>query len=137
MAELLDWPSLAGWFEWPTLAALREGEKMLRIEELREGDTLVIRAEMPGIDPDKDVEIDVRDQTLEIHAERKEEKTEEAEGMRRSEFRYGRFFRAVPLPSEAKAGDVSAQYKDGILEVRVPCAPQPEEAPKRIPVSRG
>ncbi len=137
MAEWFDWPVLAGWPDWPNLAALREGEKMLRIEEYQEGDNLVIRSEMPGIDPDKDVEIDIRDHTLEIKAERKEETTKEEKGVRRSEFRYGSFFRAIPLPADAREGDIKASYKDGILEVRVPCAPMTQEAPQKIAVARG
>ena len=46
---------------------------------------------MPGIDPDKDVQIHLRDHTLEIRAERKEEETHEEKGTRRSEFRYGTY----------------------------------------------
>jgi HSP20 family protein len=124
------------WLEWPGLAALREGDQMIRIEERRDDDSLVIRAEMPGIDPDKDVEIKVRDHLLEIRGERREEESTEEKGTRRSEFRYGSFFRAVPLPMEAKEGDVQASYKDGVLEVRVPCAPAIEEKPQPIPVTR-
>jgi HSP20 family protein len=135
-ADLFDWPGLTGWFDWPTFTTLREGDSMLRIEETREGDTLVVRAEMPGIDPDEDVEIHVRDHLLEIRAERREEKTTEEEGTRRSEFRYGSFYRAVPLPPDAKEGDVAAAYKDGILEVRVPCAPAGEPSTQRIPIER-
>jgi HSP20 family protein len=114
------WPGrrMTEWVDWPGLIALREGDRMLRIEEFHDGDTLVIRSEMPGIDPDKDVEIDVRDPTLEIKAERRENKTREEKGTRRSEFRYGSFFRAVPLPADATEGDVQASYKDGVLEVR-------------------
>jgi HSP20 family protein len=130
MAEWFDW------LDWPSFTAWREGERMIRIEELREGDALVIRAEMPGIDPDKDVEIKVRDHLLEIRAERREEESTVQKGTRRSEFRYGSFYRAVSLPVEAKEGDVHASYKDGVLEVRVPCAPVVEEAPQRIPVTR-
>jgi HSP20 family protein len=135
-ADLLDWPGVAGWFDWPTFTALREGDRMLRIEETREDDMLVVRAEMPGIDPDKDVEIKVRDHMLEIRAERREEKTTEEKGTHRSEFRYGSFYRAVPLPADAKEGDVHASYKDGILEVRVPCAPTVPEATQRVPIER-
>ena len=131
MAEWLDW------FEWPGFAALREGDRMMRIEERREDDMLVIRAEMPGIDPEKDVDINVREHMLEIRAERRQETTSEEEGAHRSEFRYGSFFRTVPLPAEAKEGDVHASYKDGVLEVRVPCAPAAEPASHRIPVEHG
>lgn len=130
MAEWFDW------LDWPGLGTLRDAERMIRIEELRDGDELVIRAEMPGIDPDKDVEIKVRDHLLEIRAERREEESTEGKGTRRSEFRYGSFYRVVPLPADAKEGDVHATYKDGVLEVRVPCPPQTEQAPQRIPVTR-
>jgi HSP20 family protein len=135
-ADWLERPGWAAWLDWPGLDLLRDGDKMLRIEEYRDGDTLVVRSEMPGIDPDKDVEIDLRDHMLEIRAERREEQTEEHKGTRRSEFRYGSFFRAIPLPMEAKEGDVQATYTDGVLEVRVPCAPSFDEKPHRIPIAR-
>jgi HSP20 family protein len=134
--DRLDRLGWASWLDWPGLDMLRDGDNLLRIEEYRDGDTMVIRSEMPGMDPDKDVEIELRDHMLEIRAERHEEKTEEGKGTRRSEFRYGSFFRAVPLPVEAKEGDVKASYKDGVLEVRVPCAPSFEELPHRIPIAR-
>ena len=57
-------------FDWPLLSTLRETEHMLRVEEFEDNGNLVIRAEMPGIDPDKDVEIHLRNHTLEIRAER-------------------------------------------------------------------
>jgi HSP20 family protein len=124
------------WSDWPGLIAWREADRMLRIEEFHDGDAVVIRSEMPGIDPDKDIEIDVRDHVLEITAERREKKSTEGKGTRRSEFRYGSFFRSVPLPYGAKEADVQASYKDGVLEVRVPCAPTLEETPRHIPIAR-
>jgi HSP20 family protein len=127
---------MADWLDWTGFAAFREGDRMLRIEEYREDDTLVIRSEMPGIDPDKDVEIDLRDHMLEIRAERHEKEVKEEKGTHRSEFRYGSFFRAVPLPDDVKETDVKASYKDGILEVRVPCAASPKETSRRITVAR-
>jgi len=133
---LLDWPGLTGWFDWPTVAATRHGDRTLRIEESFDKDALVIRAEMPGIDPDKDVTIEIQDHTLEIRAERREEQTSEDNGTRRSEFHYGSFYRAVALPADAKDTDVKASYKDGILEVRIPCAPTPEPKRHRISIKR-
>jgi HSP20 family protein len=130
---MTDW---FDWLDWPGLAAFREGDRMIRIEEMRDHDSLVIRAEMPGIDPDKDVDIKVRDHMLEIRAERREEQSTDEKGTRRSEFHYGSFNRTVRLPPEAKEGDVHASYKDGVLEVRVPCAPEIEESTQRIPVTR-
>lgn len=109
---------------------------MLRVEEFRKNVDLVIRAEMPGIDPDKDVDIQVRDHVLEIRAQRTEREEHEDKGEYRSEFRYGSFFRAVNLPTNAKEADVKAGYHDGILEVRVPVAASTESAGTRISVER-
>ena len=116
--------------DWPD----RDG---MRLEELREDDTLVVRAEMPGIDPATDVEITIDDGVLHIRAERREthEESDEKSGRYRSEFRYGTFTRRLPLPPGATEADVQASYRDGILEIRVPVG---EEAPppRRIPIER-
>ena len=92
---------------------------------------------MPGIDPDKDVDIAVADGMLTIQAERREEKKQEGKAGYRSEFRYGMFRRTMPLPAGVKDDDIKASYVDGILEVRVPAAEQPAPAIRKIPVSRG
>ena len=113
-----------------------EGTDMLRVEEFVEGDAAVVRAEMPGIDPDKDVEITVTDNTLRLRAERKEESKSEEKGTYRSEFRYGSFTRTVPLPAGASEKDVKATYKDGILEVRIPIDRKQAEA-KKVKIRRG
>ena len=90
---------------------------------------------MPGIDPDKDVEITVFNHMLHLRAERRSEtKTEDKKGYR-SEFHYGSFARSVPLPVGATDDDVTATYNDGILEVRVPVDDIEADA-KKIPISR-
>ncbi|MCW2622715.1 MAG: heat shock protein Hsp20 [Frankiales bacterium] len=92
----------------------------LRLEEFVESGTAVIRAELAGIDPDKDVTIEVVNGVLEISGHREERSEDVRPHGYRSEFRYGAFRRAVQLPPGATADDVTATYKDGILEVRVP-----------------
>ena len=67
-----DWPVPPRWPDLWRTRLLEEVEPM-RVEEFAEDKTLVVRAEMPGLDPDKDVEIDVSDQTLHIRAERRQE----------------------------------------------------------------
>lgn len=109
----------------------------LRVEEFVDAGALVVRAEMPGIDPEKDVEITVADGVLTITASR-EEKTEHKEkDSYRSEFRYGSFSRSVVLPAGATEEEVTASYTDGVLEVRVPLGEEPKPEPKKIPVTRG
>ncbi len=109
----------------------------LRVEEYVEGDDLVVRTELPGIDPDKDVEISISDGVLDIRAHR--QATTEATGKEgyRSEFRYGSFVRRMPLPSGTKDGDVKATYHDGILEIRLPVGEETKPAVTRVPVMRG
>lgn len=92
----------------------------LRVEEFTEADTFVVRAELAGIDPDKDIEVTVSGRMLHIRAERTEKKENTSKGGYRSEFRYGTFERDVLLPEGVTAEDVAASYADGILEVRVP-----------------
>jgi HSP20 family protein len=118
-----------GW-DWP-------GEDLIRVDEYREGDTEVIRAELPGIDPEKDVELTVGEGMLRISAERRvEEKTEDL-GYVRHELRYGSMRRTLPLPEGVSESDVSATYKDGILEVRVKVPERTETAPTKIAIKKG
>jgi HSP20 family protein len=137
----LDWPD---WFvnrrlfDWPvSLRELMEGpEGTLRVEEFEEGGALVVRAEMPGLDPDKDVEITVSDHVLTIRAERRQQSEVQDKRGYRSEFRYGSFVRSMTLPLGAREDDVQASYTDGILEVRVPISTVAPEA-KKVPIARG
>ena len=122
-----DWPRFRTWFG--------ESPDTMRVEEFTDGTDAVVRVELPGIDPDKDVAITVTDHSLRLHAERREEtKTDDKDGYR-SEFHYGSFTRTVPLPVGATEHDVKATYRDGILEVRVPIDHDTAEA-KKIPVQR-
>ena len=108
-------------------------EELIRVDEFRENGTFVVRAELPGIDYEKDVELTVADGTLRIAAERREEETTEDKTYRRHELRYGSFSRVLPLPEGVTEADVKATYKDGIHEGRFP-VPQPVAATK-IPIS--
>jgi HSP20 family protein len=112
-----------------------ERPQMIRVEEFEEDGAVVVRAEMPGVDPEKDIDITVTGGVLRITAERKQEEKSEDRGYVRSELRYGRFSRSVPLPEGATDADVTATYNNGILEVRMPLA-APKPATK-VPVTQG
>jgi HSP20 family protein len=121
---------------WPeTLLGFPGYLDEFRLEELVSDDELVIRAELPGIDPDKDLHITVSDHMLRVSAERHERKEATEKGKYRSEFRYGTFERRVALPTRVSEHDVKATYEDGILEVRLPIDCKTTEATK-IPVQR-
>jgi HSP20 family protein len=107
----------------------------LRIEEFREGDNLVVKAELPGIDPEKDVEITVTGDVLRVHAKREEKSETTKAGAYRSEFRYGSFERDIVLPQGVDPDAIEATYTDGILTVKVPVPAEKEEAHRVIPVT--
>lgn len=111
------------------------GERMVPVEEFMDEGTLVVRAELPGVDPDKDVEIAVEDGVLTLRAERRQEEVTEMKDGYRSEFRYGSFSRTVMLPAGAGPDDVTATYDDGVLEVRIPM-PAPAAERRTVPVTR-
>jgi len=137
-ANDLDWPT---WFrgrpglDWPSAWAELADEADMRIEEFTDDGQLVVRAEIPGIDPDNDVEITITDHMLNLRAQRRTESTTEDKKGYRSEFRYGSFARSVRLPPGATEEDVRATYTDGILEVRIPIDTAVAGA-KTIPVER-
>lgn len=90
-----------------------------RVEEVIDGKNLMVRAEIPGVDPDKDVEITMADGFLHIHAERREKEEHKDNGNFRSEFRYGSFSRNIPLPDGVKEADIKASYTNGVLHPRM------------------
>ncbi len=112
---------------WPELYDVLEGfplwfgrgaesEITMRVEEFIEDGTCVVRAEVPGVDPMKDIDVAIDDRTISITAERSESR---AEG-KRSEFRYGRLARRLALPTGAQTDRIEALYDKGVLEIRIP-----------------
>jgi HSP20 family molecular chaperone IbpA len=103
---------------------------LLRIEESLTDQEYTLRAELPGTDPDKDVQVTFADGMLTIRAERREEQ----KTAHHSEFRYGAFRRTMRLPANADAEKITATYEKGILTVTVPLT-APAPAGKQIPVA--
>jgi HSP20 family protein len=143
LAELMwsGWPALDElWPSMETMWPLREGAAPsaaapIRIEEAIDGKDLVVRAELPGVDPDKDIEVSVDDGVLTIKAERTFSMGEKEKQTYRSEFQYGSFLRRLRLPTGASEKDVTATYRDGVLEVRLP-APGETSGAQKVPIAR-
>ncbi|HAM02806.1 MAG TPA: heat-shock protein Hsp20 [Acidimicrobiaceae bacterium] len=108
----------------------------IKVEEFVDGDQFVLRAELPDVDPDKDVEVTVSDGMLHIHAERQEKSEHHDKEGYSSEFRYGSLRRSFTLPAGTQEDEVEASYRDGILEVRVPTTGTKASVSK-VPVRRG
>ena len=130
--------------QWPDFPELMQrffeseaAPSWLRVEEFMDDKTLVVRAELPDIDPEKDVEIVVVDGELRIKAEKQARTEHKEKDSYRSEFQYGSFRRTVALPAGTTESDVTATYKDGVLEIRVPVAEPVESAPTKVQITRG
>ncbi|ADG98811.1 heat shock protein Hsp20 [Segniliparus rotundus DSM 44985] len=121
-------PNVADWFDH---ARSFGGNNLLRIEECDHKNKYVVRAELPGVDPEKHVHVTVHGKVLTVTAEREASHKDS----RHSEFHYGSFSRSVNLPVGADTSDVSAKYTDGILEVTVPVQQRQEDQAKQIKIA--
>jgi HSP20 family protein len=101
------------------------------IESHVEDGNLIVKADIPGIDP-KDVSISVTGNQLTIEGERKHEEIKEEKDYFYRELAYGKFSRTMTLPAGAEADKVKATCKDGVLQITMP-APK-ALVPKRIQV---
>lgn len=120
-------------FRW--LAERQHHELPIPVEEYVDGDELVVRAELPDVDPDEDVSMTVSDGVLEITARRRRHKAIEAGHMLRSELRYGTLSRSVRLPGDVAADDIAASYADGMLTIRLPID-RAQAGARRVPIQR-
>lgn len=108
-------------------------EWMPQLEVFQEGDALVVRADLPGIEK-KDVSIEIEDDVLTVSGERSSESRDEREGYFRSERSYGRFARAIRLPEGTDPERCDAKFENGVLELRVPMPEEAQRRAKRIPI---
>ncbi len=112
---------------WP---GLREslGEIAPSIDIYEEGDDVVVKAELPGMKKE-DIEVNLTEDSITISGEKKKEEKLEKKGYYRHERSYGTFARSFGLPSEVNTEEAKAEFRDGILEIRVP---KTEEAKKKV-----
>jgi HSP20 family protein len=103
------------------------------VDILSRDGNLVVRAELPGVDPERDVDIQVADGVLTIRGQRKAEHRDEGANYFRMETSYGAFERSIPLPEGVDPDAIKATHRQGILEVTIPGAARVAPA-RRIPV---
>ncbi|MDR3636380.1 MAG: Hsp20/alpha crystallin family protein [Isosphaeraceae bacterium] len=94
---------------------------------------LVVRADLPGVSKE-DVKVEVTDEALTIHGERKQEHEEKREGYYCSERTHGSFFRSIPLPEGAEGAKATASFRNGVLEVSVPTPKSAQPKPRRVEI---
>ena len=106
---------------------------LIRVEDEVLDGLYTIRAELPGLDPDRDLDITVNQGVLTIKAERTERKTSTT----RSEFAYGCFERSLSLPDGADEDGITADYSTGVLTLTIPVTDSSAPAPRRIGIPNG
>ena len=126
-------PELLDWLESPFMTLRPYLAQPIRVEDFVADGRYVVRAELPGFDPEKEIDVTVGPGFLTIHAER----SDESEGRHRSEFRYGKFTRTVALPADADSEDVTAGCHNGILTVSIGAQERRAEAAPEGPGDQG
>ena len=114
---------------------LRAEREMAAVDVFEKDGSIVVKAEMPGIDPDK-IDVTVVGNELRISGEREEEKEVKEEQYYRSERTYGHIYRALMLPEGCNTEQIAAKAKDGVLEVVIP-KKEPAPVGKKVEVKAG
>ncbi len=100
-----------------------------KIDITENEDKYQVRAELPGVSKD-DITVEIEDRVLNLRGEKKERRDEKLEKGRRLECTYGAFSRSILLPQDADADHVTAEFRDGVLNVGI--AKRPETKAKQI-----
>ena len=133
--------ALRVWDPFSTLPRLerrtRRSYYVPAVDIARDGEDAVLTLELPGVDAEKDVEVEVASGRLTISGKREERTSSENGGTTVRELRYGSFRREFALPEDVKADDVTASYDKGLLEVRITGAARPAVEARKIPVQSG
>ncbi|MDE1464421.1 Hsp20/alpha crystallin family protein [Spartinivicinus poritis] len=95
----------------------------------------VISVEVPGVD-EKDIKLEMRDNTLIISGEKKHKKEEKEEHHYRVERSYGKFQRMLAIPEDANADEIRASFKNGVLSIKLPRKELPESKTKKIEIKK-
>jgi HSP20 family molecular chaperone IbpA len=103
----------ADWFK-PVASGFRPAAEIVK-----DGDDAVVRLELPGVDVEKDVNVEVDKGRLVIHGEHRDARAEEENGRTLQEIRYGSFRRTFQLPAHVTSEAIAASYDAGVLTVRV------------------
>lgn len=130
---------LANFFDEDRWPALTSGHRMAVRWDVSETDNAVkISADLPGL-TEKDIEVTLADGVLTIKGERKSEKETEDKDTHyhRVERSYGSFERAMSLPSDVDEAKISADFKNGVLELVLPKKPEAKKKAKKIQVKSG
>lgn len=122
-------------FEWPSSEPSR-GEWIPFLDVSETKDNIVVRAEVPGMDP-KDIDVSYADGVLTVRGEKKQEKEEKDENYHMMERRYGSFSRSIRLAHEIESDKIKADYKDGVLKISLPKSEEAKKKEVKVAIGHG
>lgn len=93
-----------------------------QIDVHQRGNDLVVHADLPGLKKD-DIRVDIGEDAITLSGERRQEQSSDERGVYRSERSYGSFYRTIPVPEGAMTDQAKASFRDGVLEITMPCPP--------------
>jgi HSP20 family protein len=107
------------------------------VDVVRDGQDVIVRVELPGVDVERDVNIEVDRGKLVLSGERRDEHEDKTEGVLVRELHYGQFRREFALPPGVSPEQVEATYDAGLLDVRVRGVVAPEPTVVKVPITTG
>lgn len=122
----LDWPEMG----WPEKFGL-DGPS---VDIYEEGDSLVVKAELPGVRKE-DLDVKVTGDTITISGEKKKEEDISEKGYHRVERSWGSFTRTLAFPTEVQSAKAEAKFTDGVLEVKVPKTTEARKKERKVKIS--
>ncbi len=121
-------------FSLPTWTEEEQWMTTPRAELTQTDQEVLLKLEVPGMKAE-DLNIEVSKDSISISGERKQEHREEKEGVTRTEFHYGKFHRVIPLPVKIDNTNTTAEYKDGILNLKLPKAEEEKNKVVKVQLS--
>jgi HSP20 family protein len=109
------------------------GGSVPRTDVAETDNAVEVSVELPGLD-EKDIDVSVTEDTLNIKGEKKAEREEKTKGYHLSERSFGSFQRTIPLPRGIKGENAKAEFKKGVLTITLPKTPEAQSKTKRIEV---
>lgn len=125
-------------FDWEPLRRMERASGVMMPDiDVAEGEEAIrVSAELPGME-EKDINVEVTEDTLTISGEKREEREEKDEDHHLSERRYGAFKRTLRVPDTVASSKVSAEMKNGILTITLPKTEKAKQKPKKVSVKKG
>jgi HSP20 family protein len=118
---------------WPRLRTPELEEAAPSIDIFTEKDNVVVKAELPGIKKE-DINVSITDHTMRISGEKKREEKTEKKDYYWKERSYGSFVRSFQLPAEVQTDKASANFKDGVLEIKIQKTEEAKKKEKKVTV---